>query len=278
MNGVLIAVLTSTGNVLLDKFILAKRKMAIGHYIPLLFAFLFLVTLVTLPWLGAINPILAGNQQYIFYFILMVLLAIIWNIFYYQGLQHESMIEFEMIVMLAPLAIILLASLFYPEEFNGTIFGAALIGALALIFSRIKKHHFRFDTYAIHLVLAVFLIAMEAMVQKELLSIYSPALLYALRTAVIALFFGMYYRPKIHEIQSRDYKLVFTTALLGAAAMILTFYGYQALGVTYTTLILLLVPVLTSFVDAWINNTSISRRTVLAFFVILACVVYVVIQ
>jgi drug/metabolite transporter (DMT)-like permease len=276
MSVVLLAVITNIGNVLLDKHALAKDKMRLSEYIPLSFVFLFLVATISLPWTGSINWALAFNQQYIFYFILMILLAILWNMFYYEGLQKEKMIEFEMILLLTPLVTILMAAMFYPEEFNPPVFGAAVVGGLALIFSHLRKHHFQFNKYAVHLVLAVFLMAMEAMVQKELLTIYSPGLLYAVRTACLALFFTIYYRPNMAEVTNERFHIVFLTAIFGAVSMIAKFYGYESIGVTFTTLLLLLSPILVSWIDAKVNKTKIKHRTVIAFTIILLCVVYAI--
>lgn len=271
---VLLGVLAYCGNILIDKFILAKQKVSINQFIPLLFSFLFIVTALTLPWTAEINTILAANQQYIFYLILMVLLAIIWNIFYYQGLQKEKMIEFEMILLLTPLATILLATLFFPEEFNPPIFGAAIIASLALLLSHVRQHHLEFDRYAIHLLLAVLLMAMEVMVQKELLNIYSPALLYAVRTGILAVFFHIYYQPKVDAISHANFNRVFLSGVLGALAMVALFTGYKELGVTYTTLLFLLVPIMVSWIDAKMNHTPIRHRTVIGFVIIFLCVVY----
>ncbi len=271
---VFLSAISHAGNVLLDKFVLSKRKMKLGEYIPLLFGFLFIVTLITLPWLGDIKTFLAFTPEYMFYFLLMVMLAIMWNIFYYEGLQHEKIVEFEMVVLLTPLVTVLLATLFFPEEFQLPVFIAAIVGSIALILSHVRKHHLDMDKYSMRLVLAVILIAMEAMVQKELLRVYSPAALYTARTAVIALFFYFYYQPKIEKVHGGDYQVVLMSAILGAFSMVTRYYGFNQLGVTMTTLVLLIVPIITSWLDAKMNRQRISRRTILAFIVIVACVAY----
>lgn len=275
---VLIAALAFTANVLLDKYILSKRRVHLKNYIPVLFAFLFFFSLLTLPWLGGYNEILAANRTYIFYMVLMVLLAIIWNIFYYQGIQKEKMVEFQLIVTLAPLTTIFLATFFFPEEFSLPVFIAAAIGGLALLLSHLKKHHFEFDKYAIHLVLAVILMAMEVMVQRELLLVYSPATLYAIRTGIMVLFFTIYYRPQIHEIADYDFRFVVASAALGTLFSIARFTGFQQVGVTFTTLLLLITPVLVAWIDAKMYNSRVQRRTIIAFIVIVACVIYATIQ
>lgn len=274
MIAALLAVIANTGNILLDKSLLSRQRMAIHNYIPLVFVFLFFVTLLTLPWTGSINSAVATDQQYIFYFVLMILLALIWNIFYYQGLQREKIMEFEMTMLLTPLATIILATLFFPEEFNGPVFASAIIGSLALFATHLRKHHLHLDKYEIHLILAVFLMAMETMVQRELLEVYSPALLYAIRTGVLAAFFALYYKPNMHAVTNRQFNTVFLIAVMGALGMVSKFYGYQTIGITFTTLLLLLVPILSSWIDTRVNKTRVKKRTVVAFVVILMCVVY----
>lgn len=274
----LLSALSWSGNMLIDKFALSKRKIPLNNYVPLVFVFLFILTFITLPWLGGVNAVLAASRNYIFYLVLMILLAIMWNIFYYQGLQRERMVEFEMILMVTPLATILLDAFFFPEEFRLPVFLAAVVGGSVLLLSHLRKHHFEFDKYAIHLLLAVFLMAMEAMVQKELLAVYSPALLYAIRTAMVAFFFTIYYRPKIEEMHDFDFRLAFSSSALGAFYMVARFYGYELIGVTFTTLITLLAPVIASWFDAQMNHRRIKRRTIIAFMVILACVVYATLQ
>lgn len=271
---VLMSMLAWTGSVLMDKFILSTRKISIKDHIPLTFGFLFLLTFITLPWLGSIDVSLIGNRMYLFYLVLMIVLGIMWNIFYYQGLQKERMVEFEMIMLTLPLVTVLLATLFFPEEYKWQVFIAAIVGGVTLLLTHLRKYHFQFDKYAIHLLLAVFLMAMESMVINELLQVFSPAMLYAIRTGALALFFTIYYQPKVHTIPNFDYKLILASSALGAFHMISKFYGYEYLGITYTTLALLLAPVLIAFLDAKMNNQPIRRRTVLAFAVILGCVIY----
>lgn len=271
---VLMSVLASAGNILLDKFALSTRKIAIKEHMPLAFGFLFLATALTLPWLGGVDAVLATDRMYMFYLVLMVVLAIMWNIFYYQGLQKERMVEFQMIMLTLPLTTVLMASIFFPEEFRWPVFAASIVGGVTLLLSHLRKHHFEFDKYSMHLLLAVFLIAMESMVINELLQVFSPALLYTIRTGILAVFFTIYYQPKIHSIPNFDYQVIIGSSLLGAFHMVTKFYGYQQLGITYTTLALLLVPVIVTWLDAKINKQPIRRRTVIAFVVILACVVY----
>ncbi len=272
MFSVLLASLAYAGNILIDKIVLSRRKVAISDYIPLLFVFIFFCTLLTLPWLGGINWALAASRTYGFYFILMILLAIMSNIFYYQGLKKEKLLEFELISMLTPLFIVLMAAVFFPEEFNLPVMIAALVGTLALFLSHLRKHHLDFGKYEIHLLLAVILMAMEVMVQQELLAVYSPATLYALRTGTLALFFTIYYKPNIKTIADFDFRMVFLAAALASIYFILRLYGFQIIGITFTTLILLISPILVAWISARANNEHIQRRSIIAFIVILLSV------
>jgi len=97
-----IATLSQVGGVLIDKIVLTRRQVSLRVFVPLLFLFLFLFSMVLFPFLGTISSQIF-SPYYIVIFILMIATAIVWNIFYYRGLQQEKMNEFELIIMFQPL-------------------------------------------------------------------------------------------------------------------------------------------------------------------------------
>ncbi len=273
---VLLSAMAHISNTLLDKVLLGYQKLALKQYIPVLFAFLFLFSLLAslVPGLASYDPILIGDRQYLFFMILMLVLAIVWNILYYEGLQKAKLVEFELIIMLAPLATMLLSALFFPEELELPILGAAIVGGAAVFLTQMKSHHLKFSHYTANLMMAVVVMSLEAMVQRELLNLFSPVLLYTIRTAVLAAFFAYYFRPDLTKIKAEQFNLVIASALLGAIYFIARLYGFANLGITLTTLVLLLVPVAVSLVETRITGTPVKKRTLFAFVIVLACVIY----
>ena len=178
-------------------------------------------------------------------------------------------------MMSAPLVTILLASIFFPEQFNLNVFLLSIVASASLLFAKIEKHHVTFSRTSYNLVLAVILIAIQSIISKELLYIYSPVALYAVRTFFLATFFLIYYRPSLTKLEHRSrYFMIAMSALFGAIYMIATFYAFDSLGIVYTTLISTIAPIVV-FLGSWeILHEKVRTRLVIASIIILFCTVW----
>lgn len=272
-----IAAIADAVSVIIDKVALGKQKLPLKSFIPLLFVFLFALTLLFVPSLGEIDYVVAIKRENLVFFGLMIALAISWNIFYYQSIQKEKLHEHEIIIMLFPAVTILLASILVPGEYDRRIFIASMVAAGALALSKLEGGHFKFNQYSTNLTVAVLLMAMEILIIKELLKVYSPVSLYALRTGILALFFLLYYRPKLKDTPRESVLYILASAGLGALFMILRFYGYKELGIVHTTLILILSPFLVYLASAKYFGERIKLRAKIASIIIMVSIAYVTI-
>lgn len=268
-----IAALGQAGGIILDKIVLTRHRVEVRVFIPVLFLFLFLLTTLLFPWLGWISDeFLTLKYQLLFW--LMILLAIVWNIFYYRGAKAEKVQEFELIIMAQPLVTVFLASIFLTNERSWPIIIAATIAGLTLILSRLRKEHLQFSREMWGLILAVFLMSLELIVIDLLLKIFSPVAIYCLRTGFLALFFYLYYRPRLKMISRLNYGLILLSAFLGVVQMVAKFYGFSEFGVIYTSLILTIAPVLVYIFSIFWLHEKLRARTILAALVILICIIY----
>jgi drug/metabolite transporter (DMT)-like permease len=176
--------------------------------------------------------------------------------------------------MAQPLLTILLASIFLANERNFAVVVAAIIAGVALIVSRINHEHLEFNNASIGLIFAVVLMSVELILIDLLLPVLSPVALYAVRTGLIAIFFFIYYRPRLRAIADHHYGLIAATSALGVAQMVSKFYGFQEFGVVYTSLILVLAPVIVYIVSTFWLHERLKPRTLACSIVILACVLY----
>lgn len=259
---------------ILDKVALSRHRTDVHNFIIAIFVFLWLFTALTLPWLGAINASQAFSILGIFYFILLIFFAFIWNVIYYRAQQHETVQEFEIIVMMQPLFISLMAAAIFPDERNWHILIATVLASLSLIASHFRRDHLSFNRYSWLLLLAILFIAAETQVRKVLLDWYSPASLYFLRTGVLAVLFICLWHPEKFSIPKKAWPHIVISGLLGSAMMILIFYGYQNLGIVLTTLILMLGPILTYLLDFVFLKEKLRPRIIIAAIVILGCILY----
>ncbi|KKU44355.1 MAG: hypothetical protein UX60_C0008G0009 [Berkelbacteria bacterium GW2011_GWA2_46_7] len=272
MISALISAVASAGGLIVDKIILSRRNVSLSIFIPVVFVFLFISTAVFTPLYGYIDWNTALLPNNLFLAMLMIVIAIAWNVLAYQSLQRESVHQHEVILMTGPIVTILLAALFFQEEFHLTIFILGLVASLAMLIARTERHHFKFDRIAYNLFLAVILMSIESIIIRELLYSYSPFSLYAIRTFFLAVFFWVYYRPRMSEIGRSPIWLLGLSGAIGALSMVTRFYAFGSLGVIFTTLISTLAPIVV-FIGSWeILHERIRPRVIVASLVILICV------
>lgn len=272
---VIIASLGYAGGVIADKFVLSKYRVPVMRFIPLLFIWLAIITAVFLNRWGKVNFELVQDWRYIALFILMIVVAVSWNILYYQGIQKEDLHEFELIMLLSPLATIMFAEIFLPSERNASVLIPGVIASAALIFTRFRKHHVHIGKTAWRTILAMVLMSLESILISKLLKAFSPVSLYFVRTAVIAAVFLFLYRPKLLSMPRNAFALTILSAIFGVVQMVLKFYGFSSLGVVETTTILILGPFLVYIASSLFFREHLFKRDVFAAAVVVACILYV---
>ncbi|MDO8650543.1 MAG: EamA family transporter, partial [Candidatus Berkelbacteria bacterium] len=129
MISALISAVSAAGGLIVDKVTLSRRSVPLRIFIPVVFTFLFAFTLIFTPLYGYIDWSTALLPNNLFLMLLMIVIAIAWNVLAYQSLQRESVHQHEVILMTGPIVTILLAALFFQEEFNLTIFVLGLIAS-----------------------------------------------------------------------------------------------------------------------------------------------------
>ncbi len=263
------------GGVVSDKIILGRYKVPVMRFIPLLFIFLALITAVFLSGWGSVNYDLIRQWHYIGLFILMIMVAVTWNVFYYQGIQKENLAEFELIMLFMPLATVMLAGIFLSEERSVSTLIAGLVSSLALVVSRFRRHHLELSRVAKRTMLAMFLIALESILIKQLLAAISPVSLYFIRTTIIAIVFLILYKPKLLSMPKEAFALTILSAVFGVMQMVLKFYGFQNLGVVETTIVLLLGPFMIYIFCYNYFGEKLYKRDLAAMGVIVASILYV---
>lgn len=263
------------GGVILDKIILSVYLVPVRRFIPWLFIWLAAISVFAVYIFGGKLTSQVFEPHYLLLFLLMIVVAFTWNLYYYEGIQREEVHEFELVMLFAPLATIVLAEIFLPTERSVTNFVAGTIASVALLASRIDKRHLKLSRYWKQLFVATFLIAVETIIIKKLLTAYDPSVLYLVRTTVLALAFLAVYRPKLLQVSKKAFALTIATAFFGVVQMILKFYGFQSLGVVETTLILILGPVLVYALSSFFFRERMQLRTGISAIVVLACVIYI---
>lgn len=272
MLAAILSSLTQGLSLIIDKVALSRDRISLKVFLPILFVFLFSLTLILVPAFGRIDTTVAFLPNTLFLLFLMIVMAVAWNALYYEGIQRKEMHHHELMMMLLPIITIVLAAVFYPENLDWRVFILALVSSLALIFAKGQKEHFFVDQTSYNTFLAVILMAGESIVIRELLFSFTPVMLYAIRTFFISIFFLFYYKPKYNQVTARHWWLIFVSALLGVVQVVGRYYAYSELGIIYTTMLTALVPIVV-FLASWeILHEKIKARVIMAAVIILTCV------
>lgn len=269
-----ISVITGSLGVVIDKFILSRRHLSVHIMAPLQFLFLFLITAILVPWIGRFDVAKALEPVSMILFIVMVVMAVIWNVFFYRAIKRESLQEVELIVLLGPLVTTLLSALFLPDERNLRVVGAAIVASFILLAAHFERRHLIFGKAATMLILAVVVMSVESILIKQLLQVWSPAALYLARTFYVFLFFNFLVRPNFEHLTSKSVLWVIASASVGVTYMVSKFYGYQNLGIVYTTLVLAIQPSLTLLIGKIWLREPIKPKYLIATLAIIIAVIY----
>lgn len=275
MLSAIIASLGYAGGVVSDKFVLSKYRVPVMRYLPLLFVWLTVITAVFLSRWGKFDFETFFQLKYILIFIIMIVVAVTWNILYAQGIQKEDLHELELIMLLSPLVTIVFATIFLPKERDWGIFIPSIIAAVALLATRFRSHHVHIGKVAWKTILAMVLLSFESILIKELLSVFSPVALYFIRTAAIAIVFLIMFKPKLLSMPRNAFALIILSAIFGVVQMVLKFYGFQNLGIVETTMILVLGPFLVYTASSVFFKEHFYKRDALAAVVVILCILYV---
>ncbi|MBI2588361.1 DMT family transporter [Candidatus Berkelbacteria bacterium] len=269
----LAAAFATAAGLVYDKVILSRFKLDYRVFTVFLFFFLFLVTIPVALWWGRAD-VAIFQPVYLIFLFLVVFLAVIWNLLLYRAVASEKLVEVELIFMSTPLVIVLLAALFLPAERDLKIFLPAIFATLALLWAHLKKHHLDFSKQQKGLLVAIVLIGLETILVKKLLAVYSPPLLYLARSGLIFLILLLFLRAPKWKIKPRATWGIFKVAIVGMAQMILTYFGYQLAGVSLTTLILVLAPVLIYLFSVVFLKEKLTPKHIVSFVIILASIIY----
>lgn len=269
----ILATLGFSAYVIINKEVFSRLKLSVKNYVPLLFVFLFLISLALFPRFGEIQSE-ALSLRYITLFVVMIILALTWNRLYYSGMKKESLVEFELITMLYPLATIFLAAVFLPFERDIHIFIAGVVAGLALLFSHLKKDHIHFKKMEAVLLWCVVLMASEQIMQRYLLEVYSPIALYAVRTGIMALIYPFYLKPNWKEFNVKVVGSIFLLAVIAIFFISMQLYAYKSLGVEFTILVFMLQPILVFIYAMIARGEKFKGKKILAALVIITAIIY----
>lgn len=260
----------------MEKLGLRVKRISPTHFVTAVFIVALILMIPFMFFFGHVNNEIFETKNLLI-FVGIVVAGILTNILYYEAIKWEKISQIAPINLMQPLFVVLLAFAIFPSERNWNIIIPAVIAASALLFSHVKKHHLNFSKYALIALFANIIGAVEIILIKEVLYLFTPLSMYFYRSLFITLFFMITFRPNIlKEIRGKERWIVLVTGFLWVAFRVLSFYGYLQLGVVFTTLILMLAPIFLYFLAWKFLKEKLDWRNIVAAAFIIAAVLYAI--
>jgi uncharacterized membrane protein len=268
-----------------EKIILRKKKVDYTAYNVFSFLSITIITILVILILGTFLPSIlsfkispeALQLKNILLMLGVIVFSLAANLTLFYATKWEKITTIMPIKLLQPLFTILLAFIFFASEREAgmKILIASLIASLTLVFSHIKKHHFELNKYSISALLASLFFAIELVISKQILSLYSPITFYLVRCFFIFIISWIIFRPNFKSENKNVWKGIIITGAIWVLYRILLYYGFIHSGVIVTTLLLSLVtPIFIYIFSYFILHEKPSWRNIISAVIILACVIY----
>jgi drug/metabolite transporter (DMT)-like permease len=256
-----------------------KKKINIKNFQILVFlsVVLVMIPLIYFFW-NVSSEALQIRNIVIFFFIIS--LAFFGNFLFFYSIKKENISKLEPARVLEPLFVILLALLlsFFLEDIyerNLNVLIPALISACALIFSHIKRDHLYFSKYFIATIFGSFFFAVELVLSKLILPFYSPISFYFLRCSFVFLFSFILFKPNLERVNKKTGCWIFLIGAMWVVYRVFVYYGFLKIGIISTILMIMLGPIFVYFLAWKFLKEKISWKNIIASFIIVASVVYV---
>ncbi|NTU69447.1 DMT family transporter [bacterium] len=237
--------------------------------------FVFLITLLPSFFFGQID-FSSLTLLHLIIFIVVVLLALSHNLLYYYSLCAEAVCDVEPFALMQYPFAIFLAFAIFPSERNIAVLVITLIASLALIISRIEKHHLNINKYFFAMLGFALLTSIEGVFIKILLEVFSPIALYSLRIGFLSLLLFVFMRPNFKKVGKKNNILIFGSAFLTVVNFVFYYYAISNIGIIKSSLIMILAPVMVLILSRLMLKENLTLKKAMADTVIVSCAIVAV--
>jgi len=255
----------------IEKIMLKKKSLNFKNYT--VYGFLA-ITILMLPFIfffWDIKPE-AYSIKNILLIIFVIISALFANLLTYYALKRENLTAMEPIRLMQPIFTIILAVLIYSSERTNILtIILAIVASLTLVISHISKNHLKYDRYIIAALCGSLFFAIELVASKPLLQYYNSATFYFLRCLAVLLITAIIFRPK-NKVSNKLKLTIILTSAMWIIYRIILYYGYNSLGIVFTTMLFILTPIFTYIFAAIFLKEKITPKQIIATIIIIACI------
>lgn len=277
----ILGALALASGTILQRKILRHKNVSVKQYFVWEFLAIILVMLPIVFFFWRVDHD-AYKLKNILIFGAVIITAILANIFTFNSVKNEKINNLEPAKILEPLFVILLAIIlsffFLGFDRNPKVIVPAIISVLALLGSHIKKYHLKFNKYFIFAIIGSFFFALELIISKFILEFYNPITFYFVRGIFVTIIALLIFRPYLGGIPKKLRIHMVLIGIIWVVFRVITYWGYQKLGVVFTTLIMMLGPVFVYLFAHMYLKEKYNWKNIIASAVIVASIAYATIS
>jgi drug/metabolite transporter (DMT)-like permease len=268
--------------VTIQKRVLRKHNVNNRNYIIYGFLSIVLVMLPFIYFFWQVEPE-ATTILNISILLAIVILSILANLFVIYSLKKEDISEIEPIRLTQPLLTILIAFILsfffeiFQDEKSVSILVLSIIASIVLIWSHTEKNHLKFSKYDYAALIGGLLFAIELVISKFILSYYNSFTFYFLRCLLIFIITWILFHSKLGPLKGKTKAMIFIVGIIWTIYRVIMYYGYQTLGIVFTTMLFILAPIFI-YLFAWMFlKEKIQWKQIISSIIIVICIVVAIV-
>ena len=205
-------------------------------------------------------------------FIGILACAVIFNNFYFFAVSGDDLCDIEPILVLSLPFTALLGSFFFPKQSSVLLVVLTFIAFLALVVTRVEKHHYKPTKYTAAMIGFVIFISTESILIQNILPYINPIALYSVRTLCLATIFLIFFRPK-EKVSSKTLGHISLIGVVVAIEYFSRYFAYEQIGVVRSSLIFLLGPILILLYSTFFLKEKLTTKRAIGDIIVVGCVV-----
>ena len=205
----------------------------------------------------------------------VILLATAANLLFYWAIGREKISEVEPFLLFNPLVAILIAGLFYPGERVWSVYIAAAISSIVLVWSHWHKHKLTLTRGLMAIVGFSVIYGIETSAIKTLLTVYEPLALYSIRSVFVLVTLSLVAWPNFKIIKPHHFAVFGVLGALAVASVVATYTAFQLRGLSETIFIFTLSPILIYVLSVIFLREKWRVKNIIASVIIAGLVVWV---
>lgn len=268
----LFAVFMDASGSTMEKVVLSIKGIKPMTYMSVAYMILLATDIVVFLVMGIALPKYLSPTGILF--LIAVGLGLFTNLLYYRAVKGDDLTQVTQFSLLYNIPLIFLASIFFPEQSSALLIVLALVAAFTVIWSQWEGGFHIKKTTMTFFIWTLIGIPMISIIQTAIVEEWNPVALAISSDALIVLILLPTFikSRKAGGLPKKAIPKIVISQILISLSFIIYLFGYANLGLLYTSLLIMLQPLLVYIFSVMFLKEKLIKKRVVAFIVVLLCI------